>query len=50
VLRILVLEWPANKPLLDEATGYRVELATDLAPAELSAYNQTVRDWFKTQH
>lgn len=49
VLRILVAEWPADKPLLDEATGYRVELA-DLAPEELAAYNQTMRDWFKTQH
>jgi hypothetical protein len=50
VLRILVLGWPVNKPLLDEATGYRVELVTDLAPAELAAYNQTMRDWFNTQH
>jgi hypothetical protein len=50
VLRILVQEWPADKPLLDEVTGYRVELAADLVPAELEAYNQTMRDWFKTQH
>ncbi len=50
VLRIFVAEWPADKLLLDEATGYRLELAPDLAPAELAAYNQTMRDWFKTQH
>ncbi|MEQ1598878.1 MAG: hypothetical protein ABL880_05870 [Methylotenera sp.] len=49
VLRILVAEWPADKPLVDEVTGYRVELAADLAPEELAAYNQTMRDWFKTQ-
>jgi hypothetical protein len=50
VLRILVLDWPANKPMVDAETGYRVELATDLAPAELEVYNQTMRDWFNTQH
>jgi hypothetical protein len=50
VLRILVADWPADKSLVDEATGYRVELAADLVPAELDAYNQTMRDWFKTQH
>jgi hypothetical protein len=50
VLRILVADWPADKPLVDETTGYRVELATDLVPAELEAYNQTMHDWFKTQH
>jgi hypothetical protein len=54
VLRILVADWPQDKPmdkpLLDESTGYRVELAADLVPAELDAYNQTMRDWFKTQH
>ncbi len=50
VLRILVADWAADKPLVDETTGYRVELAADLAPEELAAYNQTMRDWFKTQH
>ncbi len=50
VLRILVADWPADKSLVDETTGYRVELAADLVPAELEAYNQTMRDWFKTQH
>lgn len=54
VLRILVADWPLDKsmdkPLVDEATGYRVEIAADLAPEELAAYNQTMRDWFKMQH
>jgi hypothetical protein len=50
VLRILVADWPEDKSLVDETTGYRVELAADLVPAELEAYNQTMRDWFKTQH
>jgi hypothetical protein len=50
VLRILVAEWPADKSLLDEATGYRVEVVTDLVAEELAAYNQTMRDWFNTQH
>jgi hypothetical protein len=50
VLRILVADWPADKSLVDESTGYRVELSADLVPAELDAYNQTMRDWFKMQH
>jgi hypothetical protein len=50
VLRILVAEWPADKPLVDEMTGYRVELVADLVPEELEAYNQTMRDWFNSQH
>ena len=50
VLRILVAEWPADKALLDEATGYRVEVVKDLVPEELAAYNQTMRDWHKSQH
>jgi hypothetical protein len=50
VLRILVAEWPADKALVDEATGYRVDVVTDLVPEELEAYNQTMRDWFNTQH
>ncbi len=50
VFRILVADWPADKSLEDETTGYRVELSADLVPAELDAYNQTMRDWFKTQH
>ncbi len=49
VLRILVAEWPADKSQLDKATGYRVELVTDLVPAELEAYNQTMHDWFRSQ-
>ena len=50
VLRILVAEWPADKALLDDATGYRVEVLTGLEPEELAAYNQNMRDWHKSQH
>ncbi len=54
VLRILHLgdDWPTGKPLVDEVTGYRVELltATTMTPAELEAYNQTMRDWYRAQH
>ena len=50
VLRILVAEWPADKALLDDATGYRVEVVTGLEPEELAAYNQNMRDWHKSQH
>jgi hypothetical protein len=54
VLRILhfASDWPADKALLDEATGYRVELLKDhvMAPDALAAYNQTMRDWFQAQH
>jgi hypothetical protein len=50
VLRILVAELPADKPLVDETTGYRVERVTDLVAEELEAYNQTMRDWFNSQH
>jgi hypothetical protein len=50
VLRILVAEWPADKPLVDEMTGYRVELAADLVPEELEAYNQAMRDWFEAHN
>jgi hypothetical protein len=27
-----------------------VEVVTDLVAEELAAYNQTMRDWFNTQH
>lgn len=50
VLRILVAEWSADKLLVDEATGYRVEVVTNLVPEELAAYNQTMRDWFNLKH
>ena len=46
VLRILATEWPANKLLVDEATGYHVQVVKDLAAEELAAYNQTMRDWY----
>ena len=55
-LRILYLSKnaPEAAPLLDEATGYRIELITDDAVnlvAEVEAYNQTMREWHlkKTQ-
>lgn len=55
-LRILYLSKnaPEAAPLLDEATGYRIELITDDAVnlvAEVAAYNQTMREWHlkKTQ-
>jgi hypothetical protein len=52
MLRILTLEksWPVGKPLVDEATGYKVEIVADRANneverAEMDAYNQTMREW-----
>lgn len=52
-LRILhfVDDWPANKPMLDEATGYRVELREryELTTEELEAYNHTMREWHLKQ-
>ena len=51
-LRILSLDksLPSSKQLIDEVTGYRVELVGDLNPsvafvAEVEAYNQVMRDW-----
>ncbi|MFW5431873.1 MAG: hypothetical protein ACKE5M_03145 [Methylophilaceae bacterium] len=42
--------WPEDKPLVDEETGFRIEL-TKNAPIqmlenEVEAYNQTMRDWY----
>jgi len=41
-------DWPTDKPLVDDVTGYRVELvtATTMTPAELEAYNQAMREWY----
>ena len=51
-LRILSLDksLPSSKQLIDEVTGYRVELVGDPNPsvafvAEVEAYNQVMRDW-----
>jgi len=51
-LRIFFLEksWPSGKPLIDEMTGYRLELVAETNPgailaAEVEAYNQVMRDW-----
>lgn len=42
--------WSGGKPLVDETTGYRVQivggcLASDQFDAEVQAYNKTMRDW-----
>jgi hypothetical protein len=41
-------DWPTGKPLVDDVTGYRVELvtATTMTPAEFEAYNQAMREWY----
>ncbi len=44
------IPWPANKPRVDEATGFPVEIVagctvTDVFRAEVNAYNYTVRAW-----
>ena len=51
-LRVFSLEpsWPADKAMVDEETGYRVEMLTDrahdeVARAEVDAYNQAMREW-----
>ena len=54
-LRILYLSKsaPAAAPLLDEVTGYRIELIADDAAnlaAEVAAYNQAMRDWHLNQN
>ncbi len=42
--------WSANKPLVDEATGYRVQIIADCIvgkefAAEVEAYNRSMREW-----
>lgn len=42
--------WSNGKPLVDETTGYRVQIIGGCAVsssfrAEVGAYNQTMRDW-----
>jgi hypothetical protein len=42
--------WSKGKPLVDEATGYRVQIVggcvvTKAFVAEVTAYNQAMRDW-----
>jgi hypothetical protein len=51
-LRILYFgePWSNGKPLVDEATGYRVQIlagcvVTSQFVAEVEAYNKTMRDW-----
>ena len=51
-LRILYfgLPWSNGKPLVDEATGYRVQIVggcsiTQAFAAEGTAYNQTMSEW-----
>ena len=51
-LRILYFgePWSNGKPLVDKATGYRVQivagcLVTSQFVAEVDAYNKTMRDW-----
>jgi hypothetical protein len=51
-LRILYCgkPWSVDKPLVDEATGYRVQIVgdcsvTEVFAAEVEAYNQAMRDW-----
>lgn len=44
------LPWSTGKPLVDEATGYRVQIVagcmvTSQFSAEVYAYNETMRDW-----
>jgi hypothetical protein len=54
VLRILHSgnDWPIGKPLVDDVTGYRVELmavrtiGTEAQLAEQDAYNQSMREWY----
>ena len=51
-LRILYfgMPWSSDKPLVDEATGYRVQIVAGCVVtagfvAEVDAYNQAMRDW-----
>lgn len=51
-LRILYFgkPWSTGRPLVDEATGYRVQIVagckvTSQFVAEVEAYNKTMRDW-----
>ena len=44
------IPWPVNKPLVDKATGYRVQVvggcvAGTTFAAEVNAYNGVMRDW-----
>ena len=58
-LRILYFgkPWSGGKPLVDESTGYRVQIVggcvvSDSFVAEVDAYNRAMRDWhakYKTQ-
>ena len=55
-LRILYTgkPWSQGKPLFDEITGYRIEplggcTETPQFRAELDAYNETMREWSKSQ-
>jgi hypothetical protein len=52
VFRILYVgkPWSRGKPLVDEATGYRVQVVggctvTKAFATEVTAYNKTMRDW-----
>lgn len=54
IFRILVTgsDWPANKPLFDDETGFQVQVVEDsdikLSGDELETYNQTIRHWYRT--
>jgi hypothetical protein len=55
-LRILYYgkPWSAGKPLVDDATGYRVQLlagcvVTEPFVAEVEAYNSAMREWHAKQ-
>lgn len=48
-LRILFAgdRWPENQPMVDEETGFRIELTT-MPVSEVDVYNQTMRDWHQS--
>jgi hypothetical protein len=48
------IPWSVGKPLVDEATGYRVQIVGDCVAgtafaAEVNAYNQAMREWHSKQ-
>lgn len=55
-LRLLFVggTWPEGKPLVDVETGFPAEAinnaAAELTQAEMEAYNQIMRDWYRANH